>query len=342
MKSLSGKHIIPLANEGALDPASPHALTADDIAQLITGELPAAMLGWDKPRVLLYAHGGVVDAVSATQYALNNIDRYLSAHIFPLFFVWRSSPMDALQFAIQDVLRTTTKKPKGLLDEEVDAFVETIARAPVKPLWSEMKENALAATTNANGGARLIANQLAVLKQALPALEIHLAGHSAGGIFHGPLSQFIVSDAVTAGPLAGQRGLGLEIASCSLWAPGCTHALFKQTYAPALQSGRIKRFSVYTLSDQAERGDITAGIYHKSVLYLVSNALESRLARLFGFAGEPLLGLQKFQSRDAEIQSLVGEWVLAGEHPEICAATSHGGFDDDSATINSTIKRILG
>ena len=46
-------------------------------------------------------------------------------------------------------------------------------------------------------------------------------------------------------------------------------------------------------SGPAEQDDDCAGIYHKSLLYLVSNALEKQAA-LFFADGEPLLGMEKF------------------------------------------------
>jgi hypothetical protein len=140
----------------------------------------------------------------------------------------------------------------------------------------------------------------------------------------------------------------VPITSCTLWAPACTMAFYREHYMPAIRSGQLERFSLFTLTDKAEKDDHTANIYHKSLLYLVSNAFEDRLRKpFFGQSdGEPLLGMEKFVAR------LTGEehpsdWVLSpnatpsGER-SASRATSHGAFDDDAATLKATLARILG
>src|SRR4029079_9643224 len=96
------------------------------------------------------------------------------------------------------------------------------------------------------------------------------------------------------GPLRGVSGYNLKLASLTLWAPACTVASFKQYYAAALQSRAIGNFSIFTLTDKAEQDDDCAGIYHKSLLYLVSNAFEKRFRiPLVRPDGEPILGMEK-------------------------------------------------
>jgi hypothetical protein len=54
-------------------------------------------------------------------------------------------------------------------------------------------------------------------------------------------------------------------------------APFTSHYLPAIESGRVGRFALFTLftlTDRAEREDDCARLYNKSLLYLVSNALE--------------------------------------------------------------------
>ena len=145
---------------------------------------------------------------------------------------------------------------------------------------------------------------------------------------------------------------GLDIESCTLWAPACTTALFKQHYVPALNRNKIERFAIFALSDQAERDDHCAHIYNKSLLYLVSHAFEE-LARIpmLRDRGEPILGMEKYLRADADLQRLLksgkAELVIAPntkalDSPDASAATNHGGFDDDKATVRATLRRILG
>jgi hypothetical protein len=138
--------------------------------------------------------------------------------------------------------------------------------------------------------------------------------------------------------------------SCTLWAPACTVDLFKQAYLPALQDGGIKRFALFALNDKAKQDDNCANIYHKSLLYLVSNAFETK-PRIPGFRndGEPILGMEKFINKDADLTRLFtaqADLILApNTEPEGSLSSStarhHGDFDDDLPTVKATFARIL-
>jgi hypothetical protein len=147
--------------------------------------------------------------------------------------------------------------------------------------------------------------------------------------------------------MEGETGHGLPIASCTLWAPACTTRLFKETYLPLLESGGIDQLTVFTLTEEAECDDTCLGLYRKSLLYLVSNAFETipRISRNASARGEPLLGMATFIQRDETLRALFQDkarWVLspndvAHDQPGASRAKSHGGFDDDEATLRSTI-----
>jgi hypothetical protein len=177
-----------------------------------------------------------------------------------------------------------------------------------------------------------------------PDAEIHIIAHSAGSIFCSPLVKLLASrDVIPSGYLRGTNGLGLPIDSCTLWAPSIQLREFKQTYAPAIRREGLKRFTLYTLSDEAEQEDHCAQIYNKSLLYLTSEALEEK-------PGEPLLGLARYAEQDRAVEELLKsramEWVQAPNNAPVnsrwaSAARCHGDFDDDEATIRSTLVRIL-
>jgi hypothetical protein len=220
-----------------------------------------------------------------------------------------------------------------------------------KAEWSEMKENALKATQSATGGARLAALELAALARTDPSVEIHLVAHSAGAIFHAPLVQLLCGDRVSAGHLEGEQGLGVNIASCTLWAPACTSALFADSYLPALAKGRLGKLTLFTLTDDAERGDNCGKIYNKSLLYLVSDAFEDEPRIPMLRDGVPIAGMAKFLGKDTPIGRLIDQgkvtWIqspnLAADGSEDAArARGHGDFDDDKATLEATLARILG
>jgi hypothetical protein len=136
----------------------------------------------------------------------------------------------------------------------------------------------------------------------------------------------------------------VPIETCTLWAPACTMAVYQNQYLPSIHSGAIRKFTLFTLTDKAERDDSCANIYHKSLLYLVSNAFESAHQKapfLRERNGEPLLGMAKFVSKLPEAQR-TWDWVQApNANPnsslEASAAKAHGAFDDDPATLASTL-----
>ena len=230
--------------------------------------------------------------------------------------------------------------------ERLDDALEPLARhLGGKALWDEMKENARAATERDDGGARQAAAMIAELAAARPELEIHLVGHSAGSVLLAPLLRLLTT------PRA-HGGLGLNVASCTLWAPACTMALFDSHYAPALEAGTLQRLALFTLTEHAEASDRCADVYHQSLLHLVSHALESR-PRIPWLRpdGVPLLGLARDIRRHEGLARAMEEgrvrWIEspnahpAGQ-PGASATAEHGGFDDDPATLHSTLRFIVG
>ena len=130
--------------------------------------------------------------------------------------------------------------------------------------------------------------------------------------------------------------------------------LFCKMYVPAIESGHLERFTLFTLTDKAEQDDHCARIYNKSLLYLVSHAFEKRPRIPLFRDGEPILGMakwiQKAMKEDEQIEALFKQksvqWVQAPNHfkegsPSASRATSHGGFDDDAFTLKATLARVL-
>jgi hypothetical protein len=226
--------------------------------------------------------------------------------------------------------------------DRLDDALEPLARMfSGKAAWDEMKENALAASQSSQGGARAVVGHVKRLLEKLPKAQvpkIHIVGHSAGSIFHGPL-------------ITALNDAGVDVESCTLWAPACTIELFKQHYLPAIKKKRIKRFALFALSDKAEQDDQCANIYHKSLLYLVSHAFEDKPRIPLFRDGVPILGMEKFLRKDAELMALFkggnADLVISPNNKavnSIDASTSlhHGDFDDDGATVKATLRRILG
>jgi len=219
-----------------------------------------------------------------------------------------------------------------------------------------MKQNAAA---GARSGLCDVARGIRRLVDHLGALEIHLAGHSAGSILHGHLLECLADQ-------------GLPVTTCTLFAPACSVRFALDHYGPrsrAVVRGMLDpdEIHVENLSDRRERGD-SVGPYGKSLLYLVSRALED-------VHKMPVLGMEAawrpVRGRDGrERQDLwyvdrgdvtnpdVAEWrryagraraprcrwletkTVSDGRGSIPAG--HGSFDNDVEAITRLAKRVRG
>jgi hypothetical protein len=338
-------HVISLGNDGALRNTGTFATDEGQVRQIIKSDLPANTASWKKRRILLYAHGGLVDEASAVQRVAQYRAGLMSHEVYPLSFIWKTDAMTTLKNILQDALRRRgfaldLGGIKDFMDDRIDDALEPLARTNGgKALWDEMKENARLASENTRGGARLAASLIAEVYGDDPdRTEIHVAGHSAGSIFHAYLVERLADE-------------GVPIKSCTMWAPACTVDLFKEQYMPLIGGGEIERFTLFTLTDRAERDDTCANIYKKSLLYLVSDAFEAKArVPLLRDDGVPILGMERCVRADAQLLAVLSrpgcDWVLSPNAVEVGEAqaarsTSHGGFDDDEATLKATLARIL-
>jgi hypothetical protein len=353
-------HLISVGNDGRPRPGGDYGTTEKEIAAVFEHDIPAFFDRSDKPkRLLLFAHGGLVGEEAAVQRVAEYRSALLAEGVYPLAFIWRSDYLTTVKNILQDAVRR--RRPEGFLDSTKDFLLDRLddALEPVarylsgKAAWSEMKENALLASSE-RGAASITLRHVQALKTQYPDLELHVVGHSAGAVFHAPIIQLLCSSgSIATGPAKGMSGMGMVVASCTLWAPACTTDLFKQTYLPAIKSSGIQQFALYCLNDQTEQDDNCAHIYNKSLLYLVSNAFEAE-KRIPGFRqGEPLAGLRKSIKADHELEALFSadsgrcELVVSpnDEAPtsrRASKAQHHGDFDNDPQTVMSTFRRILG
>lgn len=352
-------HIISLGNKGLLNPGGNFGTTTAEAKSIFEEDFPRVTEQWTKKRLLLYAHGGLVSETAAVQRLAEYRKAMLEAEVYPVSFIWHSDAWTTITNVLKDAFNS--KRPEGFLDgtkdfmlDRLDDALEPMARVLTGKLqWDEMKQNALLATAGKEGGVQLILDCIKGLADKYSdEFEIHVAAHSAGSIFHAPVVRLLTATGkITQGYLKGFTGLGLKIASCTLWAPACTVELFKENYLPSITAGSIARFAIFTLTDQAENDDNCGGIYHKSLLYLVSNAFEQRFRiPVFRNDGEPILGMQKFIKDDKELSVLFrsskAELVISPNSepegsPSHSTATHHGDFDDDIATVKATLARIL-
>jgi hypothetical protein len=242
---------------------------------------------------------------------------------------------------------------KDFLLDRMDDTLEPIARiATGRVQWEEMKENALLASAP-GGGARLLLEKIAQ-RAGLDDVEIHVAAHSAGSILMAPVVRRLTAPAGEAIPgrvFAEAAGLGRKVRTCTLWAPACRTDLFHEMYRPAVEGGGIVRMRLCTLTDAAEQDDHCANIYHKSLLYLVSNAFEDEPRIPLLRDGMPVLGMDKFVRKDRRLARLIRdgsvEHLLSpNEEPagtsKASNARHHGDFDDDESAVKGLLAFMLG
>ncbi|MDW8370916.1 MAG: C1 family peptidase, partial [Geminicoccaceae bacterium] len=272
------RHTLVLGNDGRPLRRQPDATGAAGEVDLLVRHAPAAGLReLGSTKLAIYVHGGLNSEKKAVERAQVLGPLFLRNGIWPIFVAWRSGLGETLAAQIEDLGRavleglglragrTALERFKETLGEIRDKTIEGLAGNGIpRALWSEMKENAEAAS-GAGGGLALAAEALALLRADLPELELHLAGHSAGSIL---LGRF----------LAPLQAKALRVASLHLLAPACTMGFAADTFGAALGRGRRaildpRRVAIWVLSDRNERAD-TVGPYGKSLLYLVSRALE--------------------------------------------------------------------
>ncbi len=359
------QHTIVLGNDGY--PINRLLSVADgDSALAVTAlDLPRDWLSQTGTKKLaIYAHGGLNDEQASLKRIQIMAPYFRENDIYPLFITWRTGILESIEGIIEDNiprwLRSDTTQVEGFLDdlknsldrakeklsEAKDRAIEVAAeKVLAKAIWSQMKQNATAAAKQP-GGLVQLAKHLDSLSDQINGLEIHLVGHSAGAILLGHLLERL------------QRR-NLKAASLSLYAPACTVEFANRHYQRAVTKGVItkSRMSFDILSEQRERAD-SVGPYGKSLLYLVSRALEE-------VHKMPLLGMEAawypkqydpdhwwHKNKHSDMVSWLDFWggtrkprlhhqaqVSDGQgHIDL----AHGSFDNDAAVVSETLKRIRG
>ncbi len=325
----------------------------------------------DKNRkVIIYGHGGLNNE-EASINRIRIMAPYFKANgIYPLFVTWKTGFMESLtnqiQDKINDIFFSAGMEPsgiraKGIIDkfqDAIDRSIESFARKiVVKGIWSEMKENAKFASDRAVPGyaqhGHTKPGAMVILSQELKKLkdefgcEIHMIGHSAGSILFGHWMDELIKRE-------------LSIKSLTLYAPACTVEFANKHYIKACNKNIIVKENIFIhmMDDERERADNVA-IYKKSLLFLVSRALEN-------IHKTPLLGMasawniayakEKDMFNDAKYSDMQ-KWAkfakgikcfiynksdskvqtsLDGDYIDL----AHGSFDNDINVVEQTIKQI--
>jgi hypothetical protein len=335
-------HVVNLA-EGRFSTGGLFETSRDDVDALFGEHLEEAMAahGPDDPlRLVIWAHGGLVNEKAGLLGAYKQVLWWRRNGVYPLFFVWETGLLQS----IGQLLAGGGGGEEGVITDAVTEFtdkrLEGLARAAGGPsIWGVMKQNAHAAVDPDTGGAFYVLGKLADFCRRHPgAVELHAAGHSAGAIFHANLL-----------PAALRLGVP-PFKALYLLAPAVRVDLFLERLAPLLGPGKgIERTAIFTMNKDRELADNCAIVYRKSLLYLIHFALEEKRET-------PILGLEISLRGDPRLKEMfglggaggapIGEviWAktkgTAGPRSR-SLSTSHGGFDDDPATLDSVLRRVL-
>ncbi|MDH3254559.1 MAG: C1 family peptidase [Acidobacteriota bacterium] len=284
--------------------------------------------------LLLYAHGGL-NTVKGSAHRVGKLTPVFEANgVHDLHFIWETDLLGELR----DVLlgkQDFVKDRVGGLSSWWDRLLEKSTWPLGRPLWREMISDAdIAFRARFNEGDRPAGSRtLDLIKRELTGAgrpRIHLVGHSAGAIW---LARLLSRWHDLRGP---------RIDTLVLFAPACTHYIFLSHILPRLKDHTIERLRLFVLSDDKEKKDTVEKIYRKSLLYLVSNSYQKTRQELNG-SGIPLLGMATYLPRLSSVLSPLRNRVAiyeSGSDAET-ASDSHGGFDNDVATMNTMLSQIL-
>lgn len=249
---------------------------------------------------------------------------------------WGKTAWTILKIGKRVVVRLVKKRDHGAyctLVEEVlrEAFLADFGQWT----WSAMKGKAhdlFLPNDNLDGldqhAGRYLTDTLAAIQAEDSDFTVDIVGHSLG--------------TVTSCELLDATADSLNVRNIAFLAPAVRTEVAHESLAT--KPDRFKDFRLFTMTDQYEIDDELAGfIYPRSLLYLVSGALEESEVdeTLFGMARH-LSGEAPYD--DSHLTDLVGflegraVWAVTGnEAPEGRRSTSetHGGFDDDDATLAS-------
>ncbi|MEN8178707.1 MAG: C1 family peptidase [Pseudomonadota bacterium] len=279
----------------------------------------------DYDHLMFYAHGGLNSIYDSARRIKAMKDIFKQNRIYPFHFMYDTGLLEEIKDVLFNRHRRGGDKVAGFTDY-TDKLLEKSTRRVGRALWREMKSGAKRPFTgNSRGGLQTIKAFLDALSSSGKPKQIHLLGHSTGGILLAWLLEAL-----------SRTGADAKIESCNLLAPATTVDLFNQHFLPELGS-RVGKLRLYNLSEQLELDDNVAKVYRKSLLYLVSRAFEEKHE-------EKILGMQLYSKEitppaGADYKIIVSKGERGSQRRS--RSESHGGFDNDIATMNDILKTIL-
>jgi Papain family cysteine protease len=353
--------MIFIGHNGSAERELVAAASGDDAVGIVVRDAVATAAERGYSNLVIYDHGGLNSRADGIGRARVLGPWFEANGIMPIFVIWQSgfleSATDILKGAVEK-LGIPVSADKGWLrskiDEIKDRAFEVFARdAGVKAIWENMKSRAEGASSR-GGGLMTVAKELqaaiaGLSKNQRP--DIHLMGHSAGAIMQGHF-------------LSAMKTQDLKASSVHLWAPACTVEFATANYGKAFANkvADPKTTFIDVLTDINEQRDPCIPVlYSKSLLYLVSRALEPDHKT-------PILGMQKVWpnwstgvdfmegyekildnwnavSKNVVLDPPIAETEVPIRHEtnkDETISAGHGSFDNNLNIVNRAIKRVIG
>lgn len=317
-------------DDGQFDPQGDYPSKPEQVDEIVQRAVQAE-------DVVLYAHGGLnsVKAAAARTGAWREVFERNGIH--EVHFIWESGLLGELRDVLFGKQDFAEERAGGFLSGWWDRLLEKASHPLGRPLWAEMISDAEVAFAKGGNGSTPAGTE--TLDRLITALagaggrtpRLHLVGHSAGSIWLAHL-------------LARWKDLGgPPIQNLIFLAPAATHALYADLIRPRMRDRTVEELTLFRLSEDDEKRDTVQQIYRKSLLYLVSNSYQKTKHQLEG-PSVPLIGMHRFQE---EFEPLTEGYkrratvYVTDEDPETTSST-HGGFDNDLATMNTVLRLVLG
>ncbi len=284
-----------------------------------------ATAGRDYQHLLFYAHGGLNGEKASANRIKKMKEVFKRNRIYPIHFMWETGFFNTLWDILGASAARSQERVGGFTDAS-DWLIEFATRKGGRAIWRDMKGDAERSFKASGGGSKALAALLKGNAKRSKPLKIHIVGHSAGSIF---LAEML-NRMTAANPLK------TPVTSCCLMAPACTVDLFERHYRKRIgkkgSADGIAKMVQYNLIDQRELDD-SVGPYRKSLLYFVSRAFEEeRKAKLLGME----IGLDDLS------KPITHDLHYAGRGASITDSKTHGGFDNDRATMNHILATVTG
>ena len=284
--------------------------------------------------LLLYAHGGLNSPKASARRIAAMKNTFKENGIYPCHFMYDTGIMEELKDVIFRRKQGIEDRAGGFSDWS-DRLIEWATRIPGRALWREMKAGAELPFKPDRAGTQTLEIFLKELTASDSAdLTVHLVGHSTGAILLAHLLDKMEEFAPE-----------LRLGSCSLLAPACSIDIFRSHYYPYLVTGKndfgIDKMQVFNLTNRLERDDQVGMVYRKSLLYLVSRAFEEDTP-------EEILGMKKYSDpllQNPDVKKLGNKFRVhysSATNSGKANSSTHGGFDNDVATMNNVLRTILG